>query len=100
MGIERVLSTRVSLICAGWLPAERAFESELTAGLDIERDQLWDNVIAHSDFRGSLQDACRYPSKLTWTFVCRQSDMTANDQHQPASSRAIAALATTGCFLR
>ena len=29
-----------------------------------------------------------------------QSDMTANDQHQPANSRAIAALATTGRFLR
>jgi hypothetical protein len=63
VGVERVVSTRVSLICAGWLPLDGAFESELTAGLDIERDRLWDNVIAHSDFRGSLQDACRYPRR-------------------------------------
>jgi len=29
-----------SLKCAGWLPQDRGFESELAAGLEIERDHL------------------------------------------------------------
>jgi hypothetical protein len=30
--VERVVSTRVSLICAGWLPQDGTFESEWLAG--------------------------------------------------------------------
>jgi hypothetical protein len=44
----------------GLVTAGRVFESEWIAGLVIERDELQGNVIAHSDFRGSLQDACRH----------------------------------------
>jgi hypothetical protein len=46
------LSTRVSLICAGWLPQDGTFESELAAGSKAERDRLQDNVIAHSPYAG------------------------------------------------
>ena len=46
--VERVVSTRVSLKYAGWLPAGRTFESELTSGSRVERHQLCHNVIAHS----------------------------------------------------
>ena len=46
--VERVdVDALSSLICAGWLPQDRTFESELTAGLEIERDLLQGNVIAH-----------------------------------------------------
>jgi len=38
----------VSLKCAGWLPQDGTFESELAAGLEIERDPLRCNGIAHS----------------------------------------------------
>ncbi|GAB5008324.1 hypothetical protein JHV675_04310 [Mycobacterium avium subsp. hominissuis] len=46
-------------------------------------ETLADTVGAHPDNYGALRSA-----------------MMANDQHQPASSRTIAALATTGRFLR
>ena len=84
----------------GLATAGRDFESEWIAGLVNERHPLHGNKIAHSDFRGSLRNACWHRSVLTWTFGSRQSSMTANDQHQPASSRAIAALATTGRLRR
>jgi len=94
------MSTRVSLKCAGWLPQDRGFESELAAGLEIERDHLQDKVIAHRTDAGHSQTlADTFAAHLD---ICggAQSGMTANDQHQPASSRAMAALATTGRFLR
>lgn len=37
----------VSLIYAGWLPQDGTFESELAAGLEIERNHLQCKVIAH-----------------------------------------------------
>ncbi len=55
MGVERVVSTRVSLTCAGWLPQDGTFESEWAAGLEIERDQLRCNMIAHSRVAGHSQ---------------------------------------------
>jgi hypothetical protein len=55
VGVERVVSTRVSLKYAGWLPQDGTFESEWTAGLEIERHQLRDNMIAHSRIAGHSQ---------------------------------------------
>ena len=37
------MSTRVSLIYAGWLPQDGTFDSELAAGLEIERNLLGHN---------------------------------------------------------
>jgi hypothetical protein len=55
-GVERVdVDALSSLICAGWLPQDRTFESELTAGLEVERDPLQDNVIAHRTDAGHSQ---------------------------------------------
>ena len=45
----------VSLICAGWVPQDGTFESERAAGLEIERDRLQGNVIAHSPVAGHSQ---------------------------------------------
>ena len=47
--VERVVSTRVSLKCAGWVtrmmgPSKR----NSPADSSVERNQLCDNVIAHS----------------------------------------------------
>ena len=48
-GVERVdVDALSTLICAGWLPQDGTFESELAAGLEIERDPLRCNVITHS----------------------------------------------------
>ena len=52
---ERVVSTRVSFKFAGWLPQVETFESERTAGLEIERNQLHCNVIAHKSSAGHSQ---------------------------------------------
>ena len=49
------MSRRVSLRCAGWLPPDGTFESEWAAGLEIERDQLRCNMIAHSRDAGHSQ---------------------------------------------
>lgn len=100
-GDERVGCRRVvSLIFAGWLPQDGTFESEwshylgssvipcgttvlLIAGSWVTPRTLADN---HLDSPGHL--------------VGGQSCRTANDQHQPANSRAMAVLATTGRFSR
>lgn len=52
MGVERVVSTRVSLIYAGWLPQDGTFESEWDRVSSVERDRLWCNMIAHSGDAG------------------------------------------------
>ena len=41
------MSTRVSLIYAGWLPQDGTFDSELAAGLEVERNLLGHNTVAH-----------------------------------------------------
>lgn len=38
--VERVVSTRVSLICAGWLPQDGTFESEWLAVSNLERNHI------------------------------------------------------------
>ena len=72
------------------------------AGLEVERDLLRGNVIAHRTGADHSETLTRHRGWLTWTFMWApaQSSRTASDQDQPASSRAIAALATTGRFLR
>ena len=55
LGVERVVSTRVSLIFAGWLPQDGTFGSEWIAGLEIECYQLRCNVIAHRTDAGHSQ---------------------------------------------
>ena len=68
----------------------------MAAGLEIERDHLGDNVITHSTGAGhseALADTVAGSSGRLWAEV---SSGTAGDQHQPASSRAIAALAAYG----
>ena len=78
-------------------------KSELAAGLDDERDLLRGNAIAHRTDADHSETLTRHRWLcLTWTFIWApvQSSRTASDQDQPASSRAIAALATTGRFLR
>ncbi len=81
--------------------AGRTFESELTSGSSIERNQLLNNMIAHSPIADHSRTLAATSALLIWTIVgCGQSGMTASDQHQPANSRAIATLAITGRFLR
>src|SRR4029077_12251291 len=60
------------------------------------------NVIAHRTGADDSETLTRHRGWLTWTFMWApaQSSRTASDQDQPANSRAIAALATTGRFLR
>lgn len=58
------------------------------------------NVIAHSQLVDHSKPLAATPSVITWTFIGVYSPSTANDQHQPASSRATAMLATTERFLR
>ena len=93
------------LICAGWLPQDRVFGGNGAAGLSSGvaessiRISLWD-LTAHS--LGAGRSArCRSGSLTpTVSIGCPYSGITANDQHQPASSRATATLANTGRFLR
>ena len=68
------------------------------AGLEVERDLLRGNVIAHRTGADHSETLTQHRGGLTWTFMWApaQSSRTASDQDQPASSRAIAALATTG----
>lgn len=54
-GVERVVSTRVSLICAGWLPQDGTFDLELAAGLEVERNLLGHNMVAHRTRAGHSQ---------------------------------------------
>lgn len=91
--VERVVSTRVSsLIYAGWLPQDRTFGVGSWPLSKIERHTLWDNGIAHSPIAGHSKTLADNPNGFAWT-VGGQSVRTASDQHQPASSRAIATLA-------
>jgi hypothetical protein len=51
---ERVVSTLVKSL-AGWLAQDGTFESELTVGSDIERNQLGSSMIAHRRDAGHSQ---------------------------------------------
>ena len=95
------MSTRGQSEMRGLVTAGRCFESEWTAGLGSSVNPLRGNMFAHSTDAGHSETLADTFGLLIWTSVGPlQSGMTANDQHQPASSRAIAALATTGRFLR
>jgi len=67
--VERVVSTRVSLKCAGWLPQDGAFESELAGGSRTERHHLWHNVIAHSRIAGHSRTLAAPSALFIWTIV-------------------------------
>lgn len=54
-GVERVCRRVVGLIYAGWVPQDGTFESELAAGLEIERNRLQDNTVAHRTGAGHSQ---------------------------------------------
>ena len=72
-------------------------------GLYSSVNTLRGNVFTHSADAGhseTLADTIRQCSSGQLWALRLQSSMTANDQHQPANSRATAALATTRCFLR
>jgi hypothetical protein len=99
------VSTRGHSDMRGLVTAGRIVRRERAAGLEIERDFLARQGIAHRACRGLLL-TLPSPSVITgrslWPRgrgVQRGSlSRTARDQHQPASSRAIAALAMTGVF--
>ncbi len=67
--VERVVSTRVSLKCAGWLPQDGTFESELASGSRVERDPLCDNAIAHSPIAGRSRTLAVPSALFIWTIV-------------------------------
>jgi hypothetical protein len=69
VGGVRVVSTRVSLKCAGWLPQDGTFESELASGSSVERHPLCDNVIAHSPFAGHSRTLAAPSALFIWTIV-------------------------------
>lgn len=82
------------LICAGWLPQD-GVRQEWSASL---RSSVTRVLVAHSRIAdgGLLALLVRFvdgQAKSGWGY-----SSTARDQHQPASSRAIAVLATV-CFL-
>lgn len=97
------LSTRVvSLIFAGWLPQDGWFgwsdATALSASVAITTEIV---VTAHTAVVHPLPGAATTPTLSTRTIKgpARYSS-TASDQHHPASSRAIAVLATTARLLR
>ena len=67
--VERVVSTRVSLKCAGWLLQDGTFESELASGSRVERHQLRHNVIAHSRIAGHSRTLAAASALFIWTIV-------------------------------
>jgi len=104
-GVERVIYRRmVRLICAGWLPQGEVFGWSGAAALTVGRRTRVCFVLLKAQKSGSLHmladDFCAPTTsapRRSAVFGCHPS-MIANDQHQPASSRAIATFATAGCF--
>ena len=91
----------VRLKCAGWVPHDDDSDVNVTA------------VYRRASPTISLQSSCAHRFSAGWfthrvdawspasaKYLSPAVIMVASDQHQPASSRAIAALATTGRFLR
>ena len=66
----------------------------------LERYLLQGNMIAHRTVAGHSKTLADVSEHLIRGSGASYSSRTARDQHQPASSRAIAALATTERFLR
>ena len=92
------------LKCAGWLPQDRVFGWERSAGLrtSVARGTSGGHGLLIASGRVApravdLDDSIPPRSARGRGF---QSGSTASDQHQPASSRATATLAITARFLR
>lgn len=100
MGVERVVSTRVKSDIRGLGTAGRDFRVGSGPLSRVERHTLRYNGIAHSRIAGHSKTLADNQHGFTWTVRGGQSVRTGSDQHQPASSRAMAALATTERFLR
>ncbi len=93
------------LICAGWVPQDRVFGGNGTAGLVIERGRVFgDDCRSRTGLliaRGRVVPHAAGSGWLTPTVsMGGYSGSMARDQHQPASSRATATLAITGRFRR
>ena len=93
-----VVDARSMLIFAGWVP-QGGVRQELSAGL---RSSVTIGVVAHSRIADGLLAllvrSLTGPSKSWVVAYSGSCSRVARDQHQPASSRAIAVLATV-CFL-
>jgi hypothetical protein len=100
-GVERVIYRRmVRLICAGWLPQGEVFELERCRSSYSRASHEGLFRAAQSGKAGhSTCSPTTSASRRSAVFGCHPS-MIANDQHQPANSRAIATFATAGRFLR
>jgi hypothetical protein len=91
----------VRLICAGWLPHDD--DSDVNGTAVYSRASLTIVVRIVLWLIGSLQVCSRTAPTLTHRVsqvVVAWCYMVASDQHQPASSRAIATLATSGFLPR
>lgn len=97
---ERVVSTRCQSDMRGLVTAGRDFRIGVGRYLESSAITLLDNRIAHRPAAGHSKTLAATTIVLTWTFKDGYSSSTASDQHQPASSRAMAMLATTERFLR
>jgi hypothetical protein len=95
---ERVVGdARVRLICAGWVPQDGVFGWSGTACLGSGVTAAVHVVAAaHSRLAGRSSRCHRAGGRRSslWGLAVHASGMTARDQHQPASSRAMATLAT------
>jgi hypothetical protein len=100
-GVERVIYRRmVRLICAGWLPQGEVFGWSGAAALTVGRRTRVCFVLLKAEKAGhSTCSPTTSASRRSAVFGCHPS-MIANDQHQPANSRAIATFATAGRFFR
>jgi len=98
-GVERVIYRRmVRLICAGWLPQGEVFGWSGAAALTVGRRTRVCFVLLKAEKAGhSTCSPTTSAPRRSAVFGCHPS-MIANDQHQPANSRAIATFATAGCF--
>ena len=96
------VSTRGQTDMRGLVTAGRAVRLERIRILEIERDPQAGLMIAHSCSAGrSTRCDHSFGGVLAGHLGgSRCYSRTASDQHQPASSRAIATLAMTGFFFR
>jgi len=88
--VERVVSTRVSLICAGWLPQDGTFESEWLAVSNTERNHLCCRSIAHSsvaDHSKTLADLSADSSRAWWRVIRPGRPATSTSRPVPERSR-------------
>lgn len=94
------MSTRCQSDMRGLGTAGRDFRVGVGRYLTSSVITLPGNMIAHSRIAGHSKTLAVTTAVFTWTFMGGYSSRIASDQHQPASSRATAMLATTERFLR